>query len=150
MVVLPQGLGHLFVHDFVQFLHPQLGLSCGKILKFYLEVKAPIISFISCVDVVFLLQEGSNAVHAEVEILLNFNQISVVFPRVSILYTDTDAVLRHSSIEILIVDVVSLLSPPKIVLTLDSFQILQQQTLRVCSATLITISLPACMIPTGV
>lgn len=36
MVVLP--CGHLYVRDFVKFLHPQLGETCGKIMKFYMKV----------------------------------------------------------------------------------------------------------------
>lgn len=66
------------------------------------------------------------------EILLDVNQISIKYPRVLILYADPESLLKDSHYDIMVTDVLSLLSPPTIVLTLDSSsQILQQLTLQV-------------------
>ena len=67
-----------------------------------------------------------------VEVLLRVSQICAAYPRVVTLYTDPVSFLRHSLLEVVISDVLSLSPPPPIVLTLDqSCHILQQQTLEV-------------------
>lgn len=111
--------GNLYVGDFVEFRHPSLGNTSGKVEKFFMRVLNCVFSLL-LIGFFSLFQEGSVDVHMQVEMLLNVSQIWIECPNVSTLHTGMDSFLRYKQIEIVVCSVSAVIPPPSCVLILDS------------------------------
>ena len=116
----------VYVGDFVNFSHSSLGITCGKVQRFYMKViivhdTCTFCSTLHCCKI-YYKQENHRNVFIEVQMLLNIEQFCRACPQArATMYCNPNCVVKHKVCEVLSSDVIATVPPPNVILQWDPY-----------------------------